>query len=94
MNRAYRTTWNSITSIVPAESPSQAKHRTQASACEAGYKAEWCDIRVRRAPEHDGWAAKRKQWHCVDESFINFTKQESKHDNEENQNQDHEQRQN
>lgn len=57
MKKAYCTTWNGITSIVAAESVSQARSRTQASANEAGYGPEWCDIRVVRAPEWDEWAA-------------------------------------
>ena len=64
MKRAYRTTWQGIVSIVAAESVAQARSRTQASANEAGYWPQWIDIRVRRAPEYDGWAAVDATGHC------------------------------
>lgn len=70
MKRAYRTTWNGVTSIVAAESVSQARARTTASANEAGYGAKWIEIRVVRAPEHDAWAETTKTGHAWDERFL------------------------
>ena len=70
MKRAYRTTWNGITSIVAAESVSQAKYRTQISACNAGFGPKWTAIRATRAPEHDAWAAVDSSECCWDEANL------------------------
>jgi hypothetical protein len=64
MKRAYRTTWKGFTSIVAAESVAQARSRTKACANEVDWYPAWIDIRVRRAPEYDGWAAVDETGHC------------------------------
>lgn len=56
MKRAYRTTWNGIVSIVAAESRTGARYARYWNAVNAGYCLSLIDIRVRRAPEYDGWA--------------------------------------
>lgn len=70
MKRAYRTTWNGITSIVAAESRSQAQSRTMLSAANAGYHPYWNDIRIARAPEYDAWAAVDETMCCWDENNL------------------------
>lgn len=74
MNRAFRTTWSGIESIVAAEDVSHAKLRTMCTARDAGYPAKWIEIRVRRAPEYDDWAKVTRSIYCVGESYVNGTK--------------------
>lgn len=64
MKRAYRTTWNGVTSIVAAESRARARYATYQSAVSAGYCLSLIDIRVVRAAEYDGWAAVDATGHC------------------------------
>lgn len=72
MKRAYRTTWNGITSIVAAESASQARRIAKASGSRSwhGPVLLWVDIETVRAPEHDDWAAVDSTGRCWDESYL------------------------
>lgn len=76
MKRAYRTTWNGITSIVAADSVSQARAMTERQARSAGYQPGWIAIRVVRATEHDAWAAVDSSGRCWDESNLPKINQE------------------
>lgn len=64
MKLAYRTTWRDIVFIVAADSVAQARSQMQADANEVDWYPAWVDIRVRRAPEFDGWAAVDATGHC------------------------------
>lgn len=56
-----------IVSICRAESASKAKFKCWESANEVGYKVEFADLKVRRAPEYD--AAKLIPGRCYGEDF-------------------------
>lgn len=70
MNKAYRTIWRNIESIVAAKIAAQARSRTQVCAIDCGYEVRWIDIRVSRAPEFDAWAEKDSIGRCVSESSL------------------------
>lgn len=70
MKRAYRTKWGGVTSIVAAETASQARYRTKETANEAGYEPKWIEIHVLRAPKHDAWAAVDTTGRLWDESYL------------------------
>ena len=86
--RAYEvkvTDWPEATSIHAAASPSKAKYQSWRSAQEAGYEfVTFGRLRVRRAPEFDGIAAKLK--HGVDREYALLLRQSGEHSNTPTQN--------
>lgn len=59
--KAYKTTFNGIDSIVPANSREKAKAITKCAAEGAGHVVDWIKIRAVRCPELDEWAKTAKQ---------------------------------
>jgi hypothetical protein len=59
-----------IDCIVATETRGQAIARTLFSANDAGYRIKFTDIRCRRAPEHDAWAAADKTQRCWEEKYL------------------------
>lgn len=57
MKRAWRVSFNGAEGIVAATSRGKAHARAFASALEVFNKPQWKNIKTRRAPEHDEWAA-------------------------------------
>ncbi len=67
---AWRCTWGGITAVVAAPTRAVAGRITMASVQEVYPNPSWKTLRVRRAPEHDAWAAKDTTGHAWDEEQI------------------------
>ena len=67
---AWETEWNGVRSIVSAESRTLAKSKTVKSACGAGYNCKYTEIKVKRIPKYDGWAAIDSSGACWGEAFL------------------------
>lgn len=72
MKRAWRTRWGGIESIVAAETRGKAAAVTVRAALEVYSKRQvkFAEVHVRRAPEHDAWAAVDATGCCWGEQYL------------------------
>jgi len=72
MKRAYRVTAYGESGIIAAETPGQAKFRVFRVCRDLGFLGpnELGEVKVRRAPEHDGWAELDSTGVCWQESLL------------------------
>lgn len=62
--KAYRTSAQGVESIVFAETRGKARSVTQRSAADAGYRLEFTEIAVRRAPAFDTMPHATRVFQC------------------------------
>ena len=69
--RAFRVTWHGLGGVAAAESAGQARGQAFRAIVELwGRQVRFADIRVRRVPEWDAWAAGDGSGHCWDEKIL------------------------
>ena len=69
MKRAYRVTVYGVSGIIAAETPGQARFHVFRTLDLRGSKG-LSEIKVRRAPEHDEWAAVDSTGACWGECYL------------------------
>ena len=76
MKRAYRATAYGTSGIIAAETAGQAKFRVFRTLQDTFAAKSPSDVKVRRAPEHDDWAAVDSTGVCWQESLLPATKRQ------------------